>query len=64
MSVDVYCWRCRAHLVRPVTGLYRRCDECRSTDVHVITSVEDVTLTRADVAAAIERHRGRATTSR
>ena len=40
-----------------VTGLYRPCDTCRSTDVHRIPALEHATVGTADVAAAIERER-------
>jgi len=54
--VAVFCWQCGARLDRAVTGLYRPCDNCRSTDVHAMPSIEHATVRPSDVEAAVERH--------
>jgi hypothetical protein len=62
--VAVFCWHCGARLDRAVTGLYRPCDNCRSTDVHAIPSIEHATVRPRDVKAAVERHRATAAAPR
>jgi Zn finger protein HypA/HybF involved in hydrogenase expression len=53
----VFCWHCGAQENRATTGLYAPCDHCRSTDIHVISTIEHATMAPQDVRAAVERHR-------